>query len=65
MTMADNVDYPLLIAGLPPAERRARVAEVLRAVGLQDHACTGQMPRRAASASGWRSPARWSNGQRW
>ena len=38
MTVADNVDYPLFIAGLPLAERRARVAEVLRAVGLQDHA---------------------------
>ncbi|MFM2054037.1 MAG: hypothetical protein RL456_2074 [Pseudomonadota bacterium] len=38
MTVADNVDYPLFIAGHPAAERRARVAEALAAVGLQAHA---------------------------
>ena len=38
MTVAENVDYPLFIAGVPPAERRQRVAEMLRAVGLHDHA---------------------------
>jgi putative ABC transport system ATP-binding protein len=38
MTVEENVDYPLFIAGVPVAERRERVAAQLRAVGLQDHA---------------------------
>jgi len=38
MTVADNVDYPLFLAGVPAAERRERVAQVLRAVGLDEHA---------------------------
>jgi putative ABC transport system ATP-binding protein len=38
MRVADNVDYPLFIAGVPPAQRRQRVAAMLAAVGLQDHA---------------------------
>jgi putative ABC transport system ATP-binding protein len=38
MTVAENVDFPLFIAGVPAAERRERVAAQLRAVGLQDHA---------------------------
>jgi putative ABC transport system ATP-binding protein len=38
MTVFDNVDYPLLIAGVPAPERRERVNAQLEAVGLQDHA---------------------------
>ncbi len=38
MTVAENVDYPLFLAGVPVEERRERVAAQLRAVGLQDHA---------------------------
>jgi len=38
MTVAENVDYPLFIAGVPARERRERVAAQLAAVGLQDHA---------------------------
>ena len=38
MTVAENMDYPLFIAGVPLAERRERVAAQLLAVGLQDHA---------------------------
>jgi putative ABC transport system ATP-binding protein len=38
MTVAENVDYPLFIAGVPAAERRERVAAQLRAVGLHEHA---------------------------
>ena len=38
MTVADNVDYPLFLAGLPARERRQRVAEALQRVGLLDHA---------------------------
>ncbi len=38
MTVAENVDYPLFLAGVGVAERRERVAAQLKAVGLQDHA---------------------------
>ena len=38
MTVAENVDYPLFLAGVSASERRRRVAEVLESVGLQDHA---------------------------
>ncbi len=38
MTVAENVDYPLFIAGVPGAQRAERVAAQLRAVGLLDHA---------------------------
>ena len=38
MTVAENVDYPLFIAGVPVAERRERVAAQLKAVGLYEHA---------------------------
>ena len=38
MTVAENVDYPLFLAGMPAAERHARVAQMLAAVGLEEHA---------------------------
>jgi putative ABC transport system ATP-binding protein len=38
MTVADNVDYPLFLSGVAPAERRERVAQMLAAVGLAEHA---------------------------
>lgn len=38
MTVAENVDFPLFIAGVAAAERRERVAAQLVAVGLQEHA---------------------------
>jgi putative ABC transport system ATP-binding protein len=38
MTVHENVDYPLFLAGVPPAERRQRVDAQLEAVGLQAHA---------------------------
>ena len=38
MTVAENVDYPLFLIGVPAAERKRRVAEALESVGLQDHA---------------------------
>ena len=38
MTVADNVDYPLFLSGRPAAERRERVAQMLQAVGLAEHA---------------------------
>ena len=38
MSVHDNVDYALFIAGVPAAERRQRVAAMLDAVGLLAHA---------------------------
>ncbi len=38
MTVAENVDYPLFLLGLPLPERQARVEAQLRSVGLLDHA---------------------------
>jgi putative ABC transport system ATP-binding protein len=43
----ENVEYPLLLKKLPAAQRRARVEELLTAVGLQD-----LMHRRPAEMSG-------------
>lgn len=37
-TVADNVAFPLELAGTPKAEIDARVAELLRTVGLETHA---------------------------
>ena len=37
MTVAENVDYPLFIAGVPADERRDRVAAQLKAVGLEEY----------------------------
>ncbi len=34
LTAAENVEYPLLLLGVPSAERRARAAEMLEAVAL-------------------------------
>ncbi len=36
MTVGDNIGYPLKVAGLPRADRSARVAEAARVVGLGD-----------------------------
>jgi putative ABC transport system ATP-binding protein len=38
LTAYENVEYPLLITGVPPAKRRRRVERLLEAVGLADHA---------------------------
>ena len=38
LTAAENVELPMIIAGIPPAERRERVAKALAAVGLTDRA---------------------------
>jgi putative ABC transport system ATP-binding protein len=37
LTAFENVEYPLVLAGLPAAERRSRVQELLNAVGLATH----------------------------
>lgn len=37
-TAAENVELPLMLSGVPAAQRRAKVRDVLRAVGLEDRA---------------------------
>jgi putative ABC transport system ATP-binding protein len=39
LTAFENVEYPLVLAGIMAEERRARVAELLDAVGLAAHGC--------------------------
>jgi putative ABC transport system ATP-binding protein len=36
LTAAENTELPLVLAGFPPAERRARVDRILEAVGLAE-----------------------------
>jgi len=36
MTVRENIEYPLLLAGLPPAERKRRIDAILDQVGLAD-----------------------------
>ncbi|MBW7901108.1 MAG: ABC transporter ATP-binding protein [Rhodocyclaceae bacterium] len=45
LTADENVEYPLRLAGVPAAERRARVRELVEAVGLADrrHYRPGQL----------------------
>jgi putative ABC transport system ATP-binding protein len=38
LTAFENVEYPLVLAGTPPAQRRERVGALLDAVGLSAHA---------------------------
>jgi putative ABC transport system ATP-binding protein len=45
LTAAENVEYPLILTGVPRAARRARVRELLEAVGISDkaHVRPGQL----------------------
>jgi len=36
LSAAENVELPLMLAGVPPRERQERVARILRALGLAD-----------------------------
>ncbi len=38
LTAAMNIELPLILAGIPPAERKARVAQLLENYGLADRA---------------------------
>ena len=54
MTVAENVDYPLFLNGVPAAERKQRVAAQLKAVGLDEQhlpdALSGGQRQRVAIA---------------
>ncbi len=56
----ENVELPLLYAGLPGPRRRERAAQALERVGLGDRLQHLPEPAlRAGSSSAWPSPARW------
>lgn len=38
LTAYENVEYPLMLVGVPPTPRRARTLAMLEAVGLSEHA---------------------------
>jgi putative ABC transport system ATP-binding protein len=64
MTVRENVEYPLLLAEVPAAERRARVDATLEQVGLAtmserrpDHLSGGQRQRVAIARALVKSPA--------
>ncbi len=42
LTAYENVEYPLRLTGMPREQRRARLEQLLEAVGLQNHA--GHLP---------------------
>ena len=64
MTVFDNVEYPLLLLGVPAAERRERVGTALQRVGLEAYArrlpdalSGGQRQRVAIARALVKSPA--------
>ena len=63
LTVEQNIDLPLKLAGLSPAERRDRIASLLDLVGLK--AFAGHRPHQLSGACGsvWRSSARWRRGR--
>jgi putative ABC transport system ATP-binding protein len=60
LSAAENVQTALAPLGVHGTRRRQRAAEALAAVGLTDRRTTCRRSCRAASSSGWRSPAPWS-----
>ncbi len=38
LTVRENIELPMLVAGMPTAKRRARVGELLEVIGLGEHA---------------------------
>ncbi|MDK9702908.1 MAG: ABC transporter ATP-binding protein [Sulfuritalea sp.] len=64
MTVFDNVEYPLMLLGVPPAQRREQVATALQRVGLEalarrlpDALSGGQRQRVAIARALIKSPA--------
>ena len=57
-TAVENVELPLLYAGVPDAERRSRATAALGIVGLSDRLSTSPTSSRAGSSSASRSRAR-------
>ena len=59
MTAVENVELPLMLAGVPLAERRGRAPEVAASAwALKRVSIIGPTSCPVANASGWPSPAR-------
>jgi putative ABC transport system ATP-binding protein len=58
-TALENVELPLVYAGVGKAERKERAAGALRAVELADRWTTAPTSSPAGSGSAWRSRGRW------
>jgi putative ABC transport system ATP-binding protein len=58
LTVQENVEYPLTLAGVSPSARRSRVAYLLKAVGLSDraHHRPGQLSGGQLLVRSWARP---------
>ena len=59
LNLLENVEVPLVYAGIPRAERHRRAREVLEQVGLGDKLKNSPTSFRAASSSAYPSRGRW------
>ena len=64
LSAVENVELPLLLAGVGQRESRARALTALEQVGCATGPGTGRRSSPAVSGSGSRSPARWSTSRR-
>jgi len=62
LTVADNVLLPAQLAGLSRRQARARVAELLATLRIEQHRDAYPARLSGGERSGWRSPGRWSTG---
>lgn len=58
-TVAQNIEIPMVLAGMEASERAARREELLKFVGLGDKAEVMLAACPADRSSGWESPERW------
>ena len=65
LSALENVEFPLLFRGGGPRRPRARPGARWKRSGCATSRATGRTSCRAASASAWRSRARWSPIRRW
>ena len=56
LTALENIELPMLLAGIEPAERSKRSAALVERLGLGNRV----QHRPAGNGNGWRSPAPWS-----
>ena len=57
-TVRGNLEFPLRMRGVPPAERARRVGDMAKLLGLTRCSTATRASFRAVSSSAWRSGAR-------